>query len=97
MIVIFSSLAFGQNCPEILPTECGQNEMVCGGGIDVAGCPVANTCIANTGKYHTCINTGQPILVPIPLKNKGKSIFMQVNGRGIGAVLLSSRSSKNSV
>ena len=63
IIVIFSSLAFGQNCPEILPTECGPNEMVCGGEIDAVGCPVANTCIPNTGKYHTYINIGHPITV----------------------------------
>ena len=79
VIVIFSSLAFGQNCPEILPTECGPNEMVCGGGIDAEGCPVADTCIPNTGKYHKCINTGHPILVPRPLENKGKSIFISPN------------------
>ena len=51
VLVVFSSVAFAQNCPKLPPIQCGPNEMTCGGGIDAAGCPLPNTCLVNEGKF----------------------------------------------
>merc|ERR1719433_1585430 len=63
VLVVFSSVAFAQNCPELPPTQCGPNEMTCGGGIDAAGCPLPNTCLANEDATAIC-PVSCPVLCP---------------------------------
>ena len=51
LLIFLPSLAFAQTCPEIMPVQCGPEEISCYAGTDANGCPNPNTCVPKNGQY----------------------------------------------
>ena len=42
----------GAECPNVCPMTCPPDHMFCDGGLDANGCPLADTCVPNKGRWY---------------------------------------------